>query len=131
MIETRKFETLTVLTAMSDRLLTVPDKPEDGNGIGKLYALLEFMTGESPFTHQLPRFCEECKPSLQEQFPKLHAVVPEIVSRCEAGQVESLRVDLVDLFGRFVDVEKPYRLPHQRKNPVAELVDMKYGGSSK
>lgn len=36
-----------------------------------IYDILNFMTGDDLFTHQLPRATDECKPHLLEQFPEL------------------------------------------------------------
>jgi len=36
-----------------------------------VYDILNYMTGDSLFTHQLPRASDECKPFLLEQFPQL------------------------------------------------------------
>jgi hypothetical protein len=41
-----------------------------------LYDILGFMTGESLFTHQLPRANDECKGPLLAQHPDLAAIVP-------------------------------------------------------
>jgi len=62
MSETRTFPLRVVLTVTTGRLLT---------GIGDLYEILGYMTGESPFTHQLGRFSDECKPWLLRWFPTL------------------------------------------------------------
>jgi len=36
-----------------------------------IYDILNYMTGDSLFTHQLPRASDECKPNLLEQYPQL------------------------------------------------------------
>jgi hypothetical protein len=72
-METRKFPLRVVLTVTTGRLLTQSNGPRD-NGIGDLYDILGWMTNDSPFTHQLPRFAEECSPRLLEWFPELKEV---------------------------------------------------------
>ena len=72
-METKTFSLRVVLTVTTGRLLTKPNG-EDDNGIGDLYEILEWMTGESPFTHQLPRFGKECVPHLFRWFPELQRV---------------------------------------------------------
>lgn len=37
--------------------------------IGDIYQLLNYMTGDNLFTHQLPRAAGECKPALLAQHP--------------------------------------------------------------
>ncbi|MGY1946674.1 DUF7736 domain-containing protein [Nocardia asiatica] len=40
--------------------------------------ILQWMTGDVLWTHQLPRACKECAPALRQQFPDLAAIeVPE------------------------------------------------------
>lgn len=71
--ESRTFSLRVLLTVTTGRLLT-KGNGERGNGIGDLYGILGWMTGEAPFTHQLPRFGEECRPWLLRWFPELDAV---------------------------------------------------------
>ena len=49
--------------------------------IDGIYKILNFMTGDNLFTHQLPRAMEECEPSLREQFPRLMEDCPEMAAR--------------------------------------------------
>jgi hypothetical protein len=39
-----------------------------------VYDILNYMTGDELFTHQLPRAAQACKPTLLEQFPQLAEV---------------------------------------------------------
>src|SRR5688572_14476801 len=72
MSETKTFPLRVVLTVTTGRLLTEP-KGERDNGISDVYQILGWMTNDEPFTHQLPRFCDECKPWLLRWFPELAA----------------------------------------------------------
>lgn len=69
-MEAKRFPVRVLLTVTTDRLLTEP-KGEHDNGISDLYDILGWMTNDSPFTHQLPRFCNECKPWLLRWFQEL------------------------------------------------------------
>lgn len=69
-METKLFDLRTVLTSTTGFLLTKSDRPGD-NGIGKLHELLDWMTNDSIFTHQLGRANEQCAPALLEWFPEL------------------------------------------------------------
>lgn len=40
-------------------------------GIGGVYEILNFLTGDNLFTHQLPRGVEICGPFLLEKYPKI------------------------------------------------------------
>ena len=53
-----------------------------------VYDVLNFMTGDTLFTHQLPRARGECKPYLLKQFPQL--ATPEMESEV-AELVEMLK----------------------------------------
>lgn len=64
MTKTRDFHLGDVLTVTTGRLLS----PRHMEGI---YDLLQFMTGQPVFTHQLGRVSDECKPSLYRQHPWL------------------------------------------------------------
>lgn len=76
---TRTFPLRVVLTVTTGRLLTAPKGPRD-NGIGDLYELLNYMTGDNLFTHQLPRAGEACKEPLLQQHPQLRAVNVDAVN---------------------------------------------------
>lgn len=75
--KTKRFTTGQILSAMHGRLLCE---------IGELYEILNWMTGESLMTHQLPRASREAEPSLREQFPDLAALdvyEPEISNEAD------------------------------------------------
>lgn len=66
--------------------------------MGGVHKILDFMTGGSLFTHQLPRASEACKPALLAQFPELASVqVPEEFNGRE--HVEAWLAEQVALFG--------------------------------
>ncbi len=64
---TRDFHPGTVLSVTTGRLLS-PD------GIGGLYEILNWMTGDNLFTHQLIRASQECQEPLLAQHPALRDV---------------------------------------------------------
>ena len=66
----KTFSLRVVLSVVTGRLLTEPKGPRD-NGIGDLYEILNHMTEDNLFTHQLPRANKECKPWLLRWFPEL------------------------------------------------------------
>lgn len=71
--------TAAAITAVSGRLY---------GDIGDLYKLLDYMTGDNLFTHQLPRASRACKPSLLKQFPwfsnySFDGSVEAFVSECD------------------------------------------------
>lgn len=72
---TKTFPLGTVLSITTGHMLAP-------NGIGGVYEILNHMTGDSIYTHQIPRVLRECAPYLLKQFPALaeidvSAVTPE------------------------------------------------------
>ena len=126
------FHLRTVLSVTTGRLLTESESPND-NGIGKMYALLGHMTGDSPFTHQLGRFAEECKPWLFRWFPELATAnacldkLDEWIKKDKTGtNEEGIKIWLTELKmldPRIQDVYEIGQIPmddHDRKEPYKE-----------
>lgn len=138
--ETKKFPVRVLLTVTTGCYLIEPNS-RDNNGIGALYDVLEWMTGEAPFTHSLPRFANECKPHLMLRFRE--------VGGCSVGQsVESLkrwiasdhthdkqegvRMWLAECRMLFPELKDEYEVPkglalerHKIVDPVAELIELR------
>lgn len=67
--DVRRFPLGVVLSVTTGRLLAP---------FAEVHELLDFMTGDTLMTHQLPRACEECAPMLLARHPRLADVkVPE------------------------------------------------------
>jgi len=43
-----------------------------------VYDILNYMTDDNLFTHQLPRACRECEPWLKSQYPRLFSSDPQM-----------------------------------------------------
>ena len=69
-MQTKQFHLGDVLSITTGRLVS----PRHIDGV---YDILNFMTGDNLFTHQLPRASDECKPYLVAQFPQLAAAEME------------------------------------------------------
>lgn len=133
MSETKRFHVRSLLTVTTGRLLTKSNGPED-NGIGDLYQLLGWMTNDEPFTHQLPRFVEECKPWLLRWFPELSQARAEDLDLVMSAPgvspsdgVEQWLMDLQSIAGLKTEYDVP-QIPadgHIRKDPIIELVEMR------
>jgi hypothetical protein len=133
-METKLFPLRTVLTVTTGRLLTKPDK--DGNGIGALYEILEWMTGEAPYTHQLGRFTEECRPVLVDIFPELRMAgvygekVPDLDQYLEEHGKDGVEKWVAMIQKEFPEIQSEYPIPkinptsHVSVNPILELVNM-------
>ena len=68
MTDTRAFPTRDVLSTITGRLM---------GDIGGVYEVLNFMTGESVYTHQLPRLGREALPVVLAAHPELAQAVEE------------------------------------------------------
>lgn len=139
MSDTKKFSARVLLTVTTGRLLT-KGKGDRDNGIGDLYELLGWMTDDSPFTHQLGRFLEECKPHLLRMFPELEkAESGEVLALLDAkiadskkqdgdisAAIESWLAETVERCGIAAEYDIP-RIPadcHEQKGPISELLEM-------
>jgi hypothetical protein len=125
---TRTFPLRVVLTVTTGRLLT-ERKGENDNGIGDLYGILGHMTGDSPFTHQLGRFAEECKPWLFRWFPELAKVETNSLDELLKlhGPEKGVEAWLHALLfcGRCKAEYEIGQIPHDDhdiKNPIDELI---------
>ena len=132
----RNFSLRTVLTVTTGRLLTNPRNGQ--NGIEDLYDILGFMTDDSPTTHQLGRFAEECKPWLLRWYPELIACGVEgslqsldgWIERDKSNGDEGIRMWLTELKMLFQNLRDEYEITkiprddHEVKDPYDELVAM-------
>ncbi|CPT67025.1 hypothetical protein D2E51_17810 [Mycobacteroides abscessus] len=113
----RMFGLGAILTVTTD-LMLVAD-------IGDIYALLNYMTGDNLFTHQLPRAAGECKPALLAQHPQLADVdVPEMP---DAEAYMTYLANLEKVHGAELAVTPLAAGAHKHINPLTELADMMPG----
>jgi hypothetical protein len=83
--------------ALGDVLSITTDCLVSRDHIGGVYRILNYMTGDNLFTHQLPRAAEECKPALLAQHPRLAEVeTPE-----DFGGAEGVYAWLAEQEARF------------------------------
>lgn len=92
--------------------------------IGGVHELLDWMTGESLMTHQLPRASRECEPFLRAQHPELAAVrVPEGTDAWD--KVEAFLRPLRETLGATVAVRPLPPAEHTSIDPIDELSMMR------
>lgn len=60
----KRFHISDILSGITGRLVS-------RGGIDGIYRILNHMTGDDLYTHQLPRAFRACAPALKEQFPDL------------------------------------------------------------
>lgn len=139
---TKSFHLRVLLTVTTGRLLT-KSKGERDNGISDLYDLLGHMTNDQPFTHQLGRFAEECKPWLLRWFPALAACGADsalaklddwIACDRTKAKDEGVKMWLAELKMLLPMLQDEYDVPqipaddHARRHPVAELIQLRSKG---
>jgi hypothetical protein len=108
--KTKLFSTTDVLSTVTGRLM---------GKIDGVYEVLNWMTGESVFTHQLPRISREAQPVIIAMHPTLQQAVDE------AGQVtpENYRDWLAKWLARYGEtlaVPKMNHHQHERIDPISE-----------
>lgn len=100
-----------------------------------VYDILNYMTGDNLFTHQLPRACRECAPHLLRQHPQLAECEASVgAARVAAGPppagggkpewVDLWLAEQVVKFGETLLVHPIPRDDHERKDPIEEAVEM-------
>lgn len=101
-------------------MLVSPRKMED------IYDILNWMTGENLFTHQLVRASKECRPILQRLYPELIDIELPILEGMEQETINKVVVDWVDSivekYGETRNV--PRLINHTPMDPFIELFQM-------
>ena len=123
MSATRTFHLGDVLSITTERLVS----PRHIDGV---YDILGFMTGESLFTHQLPRAARECQGPLLAQHPDLAAIVPPETfgdgSKDGAENAVNLWLaEQVAVYGETREVAPLDAADHTRIDPITELRQMR------
>lgn len=116
-MQTKTFKIEEVLSAVKGVLLC---------DIGKVYEVLNFLTGDNLFTHQLPRAGRECMPHVFKQHPFIKTIdVSDINS-------ENWKEKLAE-----IKRQHPNELTliaigdYQHRDPIAEAVEMMGGNPDK
>jgi hypothetical protein len=110
----KRFHLGDVLTVTTDILLS----PRLIDGV---YDILNYMTGESLFTHQLPRAGKICKPYLLKQFPQLKDAD---VSGINPENYQTRLDSLVAQFGEWFEVEPLPKGAYTYIDPITEAEAM-------
>lgn len=95
----------------------VSDRHMDG-----VYDILNFMTGESLFTHQLPRASEICGPELLKQHPALAEIDAEGVY--DKATAESFVTEQIKRYGETLPVVPLSQGIYEPRHPIQEAIDM-------
>lgn len=88
--------------------------------ISGVYDILNYMTGDELYTHQLPRAMRECRPHLLKKYPQLAAVDESGVTP------ETWRAwldDRIAEFGETLPVDPLPEHAHEFIDPISELAE--------
>jgi hypothetical protein len=111
-MKSKEFSLGQVLSVTTERLLC---------NMGGLYKILNFITDDDLFTHQLPRANESAKPWVLEQYPQLAAINASTVTS------ENYREFLAAqeaIFGASLQIFPLPKTEWEKKDALAELVEM-------
>lgn len=109
----KEFATCDVLSTVTGRLI--------GN-IGGVYEVLNWMTGESVFTHQLPRIAGEARPVLVAAHPAMQQAIDE-AERVTTENWKEWRQTWEDRYGPTIAVPKFALDAHERIDPMSEAAE--------
>lgn len=114
MSETKTFPTAAVLSTITGRLLC---------DIGGIYEVLNWMTGESVYTHQIPRIGREAEPVILAAHPHLREAVRE-AEEVTPENWQEWRDRWVERYGPEIAVPKMSAAEHKAIDPITELQAM-------
>lgn len=113
MIETKTFPTAVVLSTVTGRLIC---------DIGGIYEVLNWMTGESVYTHQLPRIGREAELVILAAHPHLREAVDE-ANQVTPENWQEWRDLWIERYGAEIAVPKMTAAEHERIDPMSELAE--------
>lgn len=128
MNDERSFSLGTVLSVTTGRLVAP-------GGIDDIYEILNFLTGETLVTHQIPRAIHTCQPYLQVKFPllakdHLESDLDDLNARLAIADspettVQEWVASLIERFGPSINLHPLPPNLWQRRDPVEETISMR------
>lgn len=110
----RRFDLGDVLSVTTGKLVS-------RRHVAGIYDILGYLTGEAPYTHQLGRFMDECRPHLLRQHPALAAVTGSEVT---TKNWQEWLAHQETMFGSTLEVRPIPKDDHAHRDPIQEAVDM-------
>lgn len=107
--------TVTVKTVTTGQVLSP-------SGMGGIYNILNYMTSDNLYTHQLPRAAGECAPELLRQHPALADVKPPVLSG--QTEVKTWVAAMAKVHGKMLPVQPLPDELHSFMDPVREIEAM-------
>lgn len=111
---TKEFSTRDVLSTITGMLM---------GDIGGVYQMLNWMTGESVFTHQIPRISREAVPVMLAMHPTLQLAIDE-ANQVTPENFATWRDTWEDRYGPTIAVPKFNADTHESIDPMSELAEM-------
>jgi hypothetical protein len=112
-METKEFATASVLSTITGRLVS---------DIGAVYEVCNWMTGESVFTHQLPRIGREARPVIVAAHPQIQQALDEAENVTTDNWRQWLQT-WEDRYGPTISVPKFTAETHESIDPLSELAE--------
>src|SRR5689334_18205809 len=113
-METKEFHISDILSITTGRLVST-------RHMGGVYDILGWMTGESLYTHQLPRVAGEARPVILAMHPQLAHVDED--AEINPGNLDAWVAARVAEFGETLPVPKLNADQHERIDPMSELAE--------
>lgn len=107
------FPTSAVLSVVTGRLL---------GDIGQVYEVLNLMTGENLYTHQLPRVSREATPVLLARHPDLQSAIDE-AEHVNSENWQTWLAIWLKRYGETIAVPRMTIDQHERIDPLSELAE--------
>lgn len=105
---------------LGDILSVTGEKLVSPRLVAGVYDILNYMTGESLYTHQLPRVCKEARPVLLFQHPQLAEVDDSSVN---GDNWQQWLHEQKQRFGDTLPVKPMNANEHERIDPLSELAE--------
>lgn len=110
---TKEFSTRDVLSTITGMLM---------GDIGGVYEVLNWMTGESVYTHQIPRISREAQPVILALHPELASTIAE-AEQVTPENYLTWRETWEKRHGLTITVPKMTIAAHERIDPLSELAE--------
>ena len=114
MTETKKFQIGDVLSITTGALVS-------HDHMGGIYNILDWMTGETLFTHQLPRAMDAAQPALKKAFPALAEIeFPKYLVNGEKDAIFTWVDTQAELYGEWWEVPRLGEGVYVPMDPISE-----------
>ncbi len=114
-MDSKAFPTCAVLSAITGRLVC---------DIGSVYEVLNFMTGESLFTHQLPRVSREAWAFMVKKRPDLQQAYDEAKTQVNKDNWQGWAKTWSERYGATMEVCRMGIEDHESIDPLSEIAEM-------